>query len=194
MSSQQLKCETCTAYNWDCNATFLDNCTTCNGSCIGHHIGHLSKRDYHLRGAETRPGATKRPKTVSTSTQTGTTTRTTQPEADPTVLFVMMKKFKEDAALWEEMFHASERDNQAQRKLLGDQQETIDRLINEVRVTRAVNDVLWERNEHQHAILTQIGQQHGEVAREYMPWVYADTPPVSPREPTLIDLTGEEDD
>ncbi len=189
MSSSNNKCDTCTAYNWECNATFYNDCTACNGSCIGHHIGHLGKRDYHLRSQKEGPSSSKRPKSVSASTQTGEMQRPAQPEADPTILFVMMKKFKEEASIWERLFHASEVDNQRLRNLAGDQQETIDRLITEVNVVRAVNDVLWERNEHQHATLVAIGNRHEEVAREYMPWMWAPTPPNSP---DTIDLTDDD--
>lgn len=185
MSSSNNKCSICEAYGWDYHLCCLNASTRINNRKRGSRGS-----DHTVCGAEEGSRPTKRQASVQTDDAPGPMQGPAQPEANPTILFIMMKKFKEEAELWESLFHASEKDNQGLRNLAGSQQESIDRLITEVNVVRAVNDVLWERNEHQHATLVAIGQRNPDVAREYLPWMAAATPPLSP---DTIDLTEDDE-
>lgn len=110
------------------------------------------------------------------------------PQADPVVLYVMMKHYRDEAQEWERIARRNEIDNAKKDMELQVLEAVNATHLAGLQDANATIHHLWRRNDILYATLTEIARNNPELQQQYMPWMTAVTPPMSP-----IDLTTDEE-
>lgn len=168
-------CNICKAYGWD------------NDACAGSdsNIRATGKRTHAIHRTQEEERPSKRHTRVQTCSDAGC-----DPKANPTILFILMKKFKEERDHWERIARVNERDNVKKDIEIQVLERVNATHLRDLQRTMETNTALWNRTETQYATLVSIGRAFPEVANIYMPWMNAETPPASPE---TVDLTTDEE-
>lgn len=111
--------------------------------------------------------------------------------ADPTILFVMMKHYKEEATAAIEEAEIANTAAAFQRHRAERLNAQANTLTAELEDARTVIDALWRRLDVSYAHLRMICIQHPDIAADHMPWLNMPTPPNTPE--NIIDLTTDEE-
>lgn len=179
MSTSNNNCNTCKAYNWECNHSN-------GGADCNRGISDPRKRAATLRRKEEEGSPAKRHKGVQAGAATSKNAR-----ADPTVLFHMMDFWMKEAEAWKTIARKNEVDNVKKDMEIQVLEAVNERHLQDIQSTMEVNAALWQRVDQQYATLVAIGRQFPEVAEVYMPYMAANTQPNSPG---FVDLTADEDE